>query len=462
MRKSTGTIRRWKEQEVGGENITIDNCKGGYFSVTDDYGLKVVGKTAQESKTGKNLIPFPYAYISREINGVTYTVNEDGSVLINGTATNNSVFYLYNNKLKPFLELNKTYVLSKNTPNMNNGFNLVCNYYDADGTMQVGGIVNDTQYSKTFIPNDSWVGIGLYLVVLAGNTVSNVLVKPQIELGDVATSYEPYCGGIPSPNPNYPEKIQCVKTGTKVNVCGKNLFDISKLPQIIADKLSVNGNTVTVTKYSNNWVDDFRDIFNSMGIGAGDTITISRKRKLIEGTPSNNIWGRLSLIKYEQATESANLILINGHEESRTITLPDDFDINNYRNLFVYGIADGVVEISDIQFEKSSTATSYHPYISNEITVPCDLYEGDIWYPMSGKVERHNAVIESYSDESVTTDYISATGQLSTGAKVVYCLNEQNTEYYPPQPIFMPQGTVNITQEATDLSATLSATVLRR
>ncbi len=25
----------------------------------------------------------------------------------------------------------------------------------------------------------------------------------------------------------------------------------------------------------------------------------------------------------------------------------------------------------------------------NEITVPCDLYEGDIWFPMTGTVERH-------------------------------------------------------------------------
>lgn len=31
---------------------------------------------------------------------------------------------------------------------------------------------------------------------------------------------------------------------------------------------------------------------------------------------------------------------------------------------------------------------------ANEITVPCDLYEGDIWYPSSGKVEKYNFVGE--------------------------------------------------------------------
>ena len=36
----------------------------------------------------------------------------------------------------------------------------------------------------------------------------------QIELGSTATSYEPYVGGVPSPNPDYPQQIQTV-TGTQ-------------------------------------------------------------------------------------------------------------------------------------------------------------------------------------------------------------------------------------------------------
>ena len=31
----------------------------------------------------------------------------------------------------------------------------------------------------------------------------------QIELGSTATAYEPYCGGIPAPNPSYPMPIRC-------------------------------------------------------------------------------------------------------------------------------------------------------------------------------------------------------------------------------------------------------------
>ena len=38
--------------------------------------------------------------------------------------------------------------------------------------------------------------------------ISNILI--QIEKGSVATSYEPYTGGIPSPNPSYPQEIKSV------------------------------------------------------------------------------------------------------------------------------------------------------------------------------------------------------------------------------------------------------------
>ena len=34
----------------------------------------------------------------------------------------------------------------------------------------------------------------------------------QIEAGDTATEYEPYCGGIPSPNPDYPQPIKSIKS----------------------------------------------------------------------------------------------------------------------------------------------------------------------------------------------------------------------------------------------------------
>lgn len=51
----------------------------------------------------------------------------------------------------------------------------------------------------------------------------------QLELGSSATSYEPYVGGIASPNPSYPQTIQSVTGLQNVSVCGKNRIDNTNL-----------------------------------------------------------------------------------------------------------------------------------------------------------------------------------------------------------------------------------------
>ena len=47
-----------------------------------------------EINLGKNLLPYPYVDSSKTLYGITYTVNQDGSITCNGTATNNSTFTL--------------------------------------------------------------------------------------------------------------------------------------------------------------------------------------------------------------------------------------------------------------------------------------------------------------------------------------------------------------------------------
>lgn len=79
----------------------------------------------------------------------------------------------------------------------------------------------------------------------------------QVEKGSVATSYEPYTGGIPSPNPSYPQEIKSV-VNPIVKVCGKNLFDSKKFPIILNRAIDTNtgkiyeslsGNYCAIEKY---------------------------------------------------------------------------------------------------------------------------------------------------------------------------------------------------------------------
>lgn len=88
------------------------------------------------------------------------------------------------------------------------------------------------------------------------------------------------------------------------------------------------------------------------------------------------------------------------------------------------------------QLELGSTATTYEPYKGQEH--PIDL--GDIElakignyqdriYKNDGKwyIEKHVGKIASYAGETISTDYISTTGQLTTGATVYYALATPTT-----------------------------------
>lgn len=148
-------------------------------------------------KQGKNLIPFPYSDLylgTSTYNGVDFTVYEDGSILINGTATKSTTRYLYNNAtgllgLKSGITISGNKNASDNTQQANVYF--VCNYYDSAGKMQMGIQMSTATSGKKTITDD-WKGLGIYLYIPSGKTLNNLLIKPQLEIGTTVTEYEPY------------------------------------------------------------------------------------------------------------------------------------------------------------------------------------------------------------------------------------------------------------------------------
>lgn len=95
------------------------------------------------------------------------------------------------------------------------------------------------------------------------------------------------------------------------------------------------------------------------------------------------------------------------------------------------------MQTQDIMFNVGDTALPYEPYgykisiVVNDSTVipfylDLPLYEGDsASFSSDGNsfVTRANGVIESYNGETIGNDYVSSTGELSTGAFVVYKLD---------------------------------------
>lgn len=172
--------------------------------VTHEMGVKISSDTIEDltavkvRKQGKNLIPFPY-YQELKIgtttaNGVDFTVYEDGSILINGTATRVTTRYLYKNTtnllgLKSGITISGSKNASDDTQQGNVYF--LCNYYNSTGTMAQGLVASNSPSGKITI-TDEWKGLGIYISVPNGKTFNNLLIKPQLEIGATATEYEPY------------------------------------------------------------------------------------------------------------------------------------------------------------------------------------------------------------------------------------------------------------------------------
>lgn len=138
------------------------------------------------TRCGKNIIKFPYVDTTRTENGITWTVNDDGSITVSGTADGSSYFYLYFAN-QGQLKVGQTYTLSGcPAGGSSSGYRL---RFGTDTSY------NDTGNGVTFVASSSLAMLNLNIVVPSGTVISTPIVfKPQLELGSTATSFEPYEG----------------------------------------------------------------------------------------------------------------------------------------------------------------------------------------------------------------------------------------------------------------------------
>lgn len=150
--------------------------------------------TVNVTKHGKNLIPYPYAYTTQTISGVTFTVNSDGSVTVNGTATANATFELETD-LQMFTLPAADYFLS----GCPSGGSTTSYFMTAAN----GAGISYDKFRRDFgtgvaVPSsgENWK---VSIRIMSGYTANNLVFKPQIELGTTATEYEPYQGQTYTP-----------------------------------------------------------------------------------------------------------------------------------------------------------------------------------------------------------------------------------------------------------------------
>ena len=258
---------------TAGDGITIDNDVVSADIVPDDYftadatvngsgstltlnntietkldNVELLGDTTQQTYTGKNLIDYLNAtYFGK---GASYTV--DGNVI--AFSKHEEGVYKYCALLLSLEDSQKLYgktvTLSYNKASCGirvfwcNPNSLAVSNALNNGFTQTSGQIVDTFSVQSTPPDVSQPQIALCIYpditnapVASSSTMS--ISNLQLEIGSSATTYEPYVGGIPAPNPSYPQDVQVVTGEQTVKVTGKNLAPL------LNTERTINGVTFT-------------------------------------------------------------------------------------------------------------------------------------------------------------------------------------------------------------------------
>ena len=302
--------------------------------------MMLYGKSEQFTTIGKNLLKIKDG--TQTLRGVTVTA-KDGVVALKGTATESGWAAL---TVDSFV-LNGTYILSSNiTANIrvlvaNKSFKTVLEQGKS-------ATLENAEASR------------VCFTITEGKTydISNILI--QIEKGSVATSYEPYTGGIPSPNPSYPQEIKSVVNPiVKLSNGDGTQSETVTLPYTLnAIPVSSGGN---VTINGQQYVADYVDVER------GKLIRMC-KEKVFDGTEK---WRSES--SYMVADISNFSYVDNNNHEHMTYLLCNKYKVsttidNNDNLIFIRRNGDGVV-IKDTLHQ--STVDDWKKYLNDN---PCIVH----------------------------------------------------------------------------------------
>lgn len=343
----------------------------------------LAGAKAEVSVESKNLIPFPYANggagSTVTKNGVTFTVNADQSVTVNGTASSGTGFdFIYQGTLKKagYYTLSTKY-------NLPEGLLVVMR---KNGTSWM-----DASSSNPFVTgyyNNGDTGVQCNIWVPGGSTVTNAIVYPQLEYGETATAYTPY---LPA------------GTAVEVQACGKNLFDLNADKYWgSADITERAGSTFTVSGQAGTWIAvEFilPEIQNKTLTVSGEWIT-----------SGSNVGGlRVQWITQNGIAVGDTIAETYISGQAATGTVPKKPDNAKYLGFFVYSNTNGTVTGStsvtyeNVQLEIGETATYYASY--EGLTYPAAVGE-------TIEVEQYDGVtniISITAGAAVSTQFLQST-----------------------------------------------------
>lgn len=338
--------------------------------------MMVYGKSEQKQYSGKNLLNPTFE--TDTYSGVALTNNGDGTYTIEGT--NNSSGELIFSLVRTVDEQKALYnsLIGKNVKfivesgsTISGSVGRICFvFYNktenrfSNETYNGGNVTVPTGYDSSVIN----------IHINVGQTVPKTILKPMIvdaSLYPDATydTFEPYTGGIPSPNPDYPQEIKSV-VKPRVKVCGKNLLNTTLQTTTQSGvTFTANGDgTYTLNGIAKALIDvslskNFHIENGKMYRITGWVKNVSGSIYLVNGKDSAGDTGDGVTFTYIDATNDSKVIHIQ---------IPKGAIINN------------VIIKPMICTDASATYDDFEPYHEQTVTLPYDLY--GVKVPSGGNV----------------------------------------------------------------------------
>lgn len=323
--------------------------------------LMIYGKSEQKQYKGKNLLNILKRNIT--LNGIVYTVNDDGTVILNGTASDvvdvvvSSSFHI---------EKGKTYRMT----------GWVKGQAGILYMLNLNETVSDNGDGITFVYNGDTTDAKVIHVQCQKNTVfHNVVIKPMIVDASIYPDttyddYEPYTGGKPSPSPEYPQEIKAV-VNPVIKTYGTNLLDIKD----VAEKVDKNnGLTYSVQKgiikVKGTATSSVSTGINFMS-GVNKKIT-ANNTYIFNPNPTKK---EETSVCYLDFSNNVNLgMSISGNSVNKPI------NIQEIQASYMFNLVVKVQKGAQIDMEWkpqliiSNTLLPYQPYQSSQATLPYELY----------------------------------------------------------------------------------------
>lgn len=309
-------------------NQLTASTEGTSIDINDsaDYQVREMipnGNVVQNSTTGKNLFNMDGNPIVDRLSSAGYTLkyNDDKTITINGTGTGAYKYLTWN------LTLEAGTYIANGCPSggSQNGYSFLIDV-GSSSYWDYGNGVSFTLTAKTTIQ--------LHPIRTGSDipTFNNVTFKPMIRLSSITdASYEPYTGGIASPNPQYEQPI---------NSAGDNINLFDKTANITRGYTYTS--TGETTQLNNCFVQE-----KYIEVESSKEYILSTTNSYISETDY-----RLVICEYDS---SKNFI-------KRNLSSTQYYKITTSATTKYVRLCASTVTIDELKFEHGSIATPYSPY----------------------------------------------------------------------------------------------------